>query len=202
VTTPLPPGRAHRGQLLLLGRLHPRDANPIELAYAVRHIASHPNLAADAWRRSREDQVLAELRASLGDWPRAYFGTAALAALAANLRLGECVRCRANMIARVRRLPPPGFDAATNFLLGEGCERCKRKTQPTRTRASGAHLASSSSAPPARPSLVRLRAWLQQEAMSDPILSNAVAKLLGRQSIPGDLGLPPVSNDPVHPEFR
>jgi hypothetical protein len=140
VTTTLPPGRALRGQLLLSGRLHPRDADPLELAYATRHILTHRNLAADAFRRSPVDVALAELRASLGDWPRAYFGTAALAALAVNTRPDECVRCRANMIARVRRLAPPGFDAATNFLLGEGCERCRRKpsAQATQVRPSAA----------------------------------------------------------------
>jgi hypothetical protein len=202
VTTPLPPGRIRRGQLLLTGRLHPRDVHPTELAYAVRHILLHPSLEADAFHRSREDVALAELRVTLGDWPRSFFGTAALAALAAGPRPGECVRCRANMLARVRRLPPPGFDAATNFLLGEGCDRCRRRTQPRTARPSGARLTSSVAASPGRPSLARLRAWVDREVMNDRLLRGAVQRLLGDQPIPGDLGLRPMSDDPVHPSMR
>jgi hypothetical protein len=181
VTTPLPEGRERRGQLLLSGRLHPRDAHPLELAYATQHILSHPNLAANGFRRSREDESLAELRHSLGDWPRAYFGTATLLALAATPRAGDCVRCRANMIARVRRLPPPGFDAATNFLLGPGCDRCKRKpqAQSTKIRPSAVVSTSSRAAAPGRPTPGRVRDWLVNTAAHDPLLSNAVRKLLG-----------------------
>ena len=204
MTTRLPPGIDRRGAYLLTGRIDVRDAHPLELAYATRHITSHSNLDADAFRRSREDQALAELRASLGDWPRAYFGTATLAALAASIGSEECVRCRANMIARVRRLPPPGFDAAANFLLGEGCDRCKPKTQSTRIRPSGAALTSGphGPAPLARSTPGRLRDWLVRTAAGDPLLTNAVRKLLGDQSLPGSIGLPPVSNDPVHPALR
>jgi hypothetical protein len=202
VTTTLPPARIKRGQLLLTGRLHPRDAHPLELAYAAHHILTHADTDADTWRRSREDAALAELRASLGDHPRILLGEAALRSLTAKLPETACRRCRALMLARVYKLRPPGFDAATTYLIGPGCDRCRPKTQPTRTRASGAHLASSSSAPPARPSLVALKSWLQRGAAPDPLLSNAVAKLLGDQPIPGSLGLPPVSDDPVHPSLR
>jgi len=200
----LPPGRARRGQLLLTGRLDPRDAHPLELAYAARHILMNASTDADTCRRSREDQALAELRASLGDHPRIMLGEAALRSLTAKLPATECRRCRALMLARVYRLRPPGFDAATVYLIGNGCDRCRPKTQPTRARPSGAHLASSASAPFGRPSLAGLRAWLQQEAAPDPLLSTAVRKMLGGQPLPDSLGpgAPPISGEPVHPSLR
>jgi hypothetical protein len=72
----LSPALRQRGQLLLSGRIRARDAEPLALAYAVRHIARHPNLEADAFRRSREDVALAEIRMGLGDWARIRFGEA------------------------------------------------------------------------------------------------------------------------------
>jgi hypothetical protein len=138
VTTPLPPGRERRGQLLLTGKLDPRDAHPLELAFATQHILTHPSLDADAFRRSHEEVALAEVRASLHDLPRRMFGLATLKAVHARLPETECRRCRALMLARVYRLRPPGFDAATNYLIGPGCDRCRPKTQPTGIRAGGA----------------------------------------------------------------
>jgi hypothetical protein len=206
VTGPtLPPARTRRGQLLLTGRLHPRDAHPLELAYAARHILTHAATDADAWRRPRGDAALAELRASLGDHPRILLGEAALRAVTAKLPATECRRCRALMLACVYKLRPPGFDAATVYLIGNGCDKCRPKTQPTGTRAGGASRLTStgaSSTPPARPSLVALKSWLQRAAQDDVLLSNAVRKLLGDQPLPGSLGLPPVSNHPVLREFR
>jgi hypothetical protein len=111
-----------RGQFLLSGRIRPADAEPFTLAYATHHILTHPNLAADAWRRGRPDQALAELRASLGVWPWRRFGEATLRALAVGRSEG-CRRCRATMLARVGKLPAPPRDAATEWLLGH-CERC------------------------------------------------------------------------------
>jgi hypothetical protein len=119
---PLPPGCVTRGQFLLSGRIKPRDAEPLTLAYATQHILTHPNLEADAFRRSREEQALAELRASLGTWPWHRFGEAALRAVVLT-RGGECRRCRGDMISRVGRLAAPPSDPATSWLLGE-CERC------------------------------------------------------------------------------
>jgi hypothetical protein len=118
----LPPGCVERGQYLLSGRIHPRDAEPLTLAYATKHILTNRSLEADAFRRSREDQALGELRVALGRWPWLRFGEATLRALVA-ARGEECRRCRATMIARVGRLPVPPRDSATAWLLG-GCARC------------------------------------------------------------------------------
>jgi hypothetical protein len=137
VTFRLPPGVERRGSYLLTGRIDVRDASPLELAYATQHILTHPNLDADAWRRSHLDQALAELRASLGDYPRALFSEATLRAVHARLPQTECRRCRALMLAKVYGLRAPGFDAATTYLIGPGCDRCHPKTQPTRTRPGG-----------------------------------------------------------------
>jgi hypothetical protein len=203
-TTTLPPGRIRRGQLLLTGKLDPRDAHPLELAYATAHILRHPNLDADAFRRSHEDAALAELRASLGELPRLLFGQATLKAVHARLPATECRRCRALMLAKVYKLRPPGFDAATNFLIGEGCDLCRSKSQPARLRAGGAPHTSGprGPAPFARPSVARLKLWIEQAAAPDPILSNAVRRLLGDQPLPGSTGLPPVSDAPVHSAYR
>jgi hypothetical protein len=134
----LPPGRVRRGQYLLTGKIPADSAHPLELAVATRHILTHPNLEADAWRRTREDQALAELRASLGAEPWVQFGIAALLAVATGIRFGgECLRCRANLLARVHRLSLPDTDEATNHLLGgEGCARC-RSTRSRTVRPAG-----------------------------------------------------------------
>jgi hypothetical protein len=179
-----------------LGRLHPRDADPTEIAYATKHILTHPPQDVGAGNTSREESALTELRVSLGDWPRALFGEAALRAVAASRAPTECARCRAYMIAVARRLPPPPRIPATAYLLG-GCDRCRPKT-----RGSDARLTSSAAASPPRPSLVRLRAWLQQGVADDPILNNAVRKLLGDQPLPDGPALPPLSDQPVHPSMR
>lgn len=128
VDTTLPPGLRHRGQLLLSGRIRPRDAEPLALAYATRHILTHISWEPDAFHRSREEVALAELRASLGVWPWSHFGDAALQALVAGggRPSGVCLRCRANMVARVYGLHRPGWDSATVYLLGNGCSVCRR----------------------------------------------------------------------------
>jgi hypothetical protein len=114
-----------------MGKIPAESAHPTELAWAVKHVATHPNLAADAWRRTREDQVLAELRASFGAAPWVQFGIAALSALAASGGGGGgCLRCRANAVARVRRLSAPDTDEATSYLIGEGCARCRSSPGP------------------------------------------------------------------------
>jgi hypothetical protein len=132
----LPPGRLRRGRYLLAGKIPADTCHPYEVAYATAHIIRHPSLEADAWRRTREDQALAELRASLGAAPWVHFGEAALRALVAAGGTGECVRCRANMIAKVRRLSPPGYDPETSWLVGPGCERC-RSVQTRTVRPDG-----------------------------------------------------------------
>jgi hypothetical protein len=184
VTTLLPPRREQRGQLLLTGKLNPADAHPTEIAYATRHILMNTSLDADAFRRSPVDRALAELRASLGDFPRHYFGEAALKAVHARLPETECRRCRALMLARVYKLRAPGFDAATNYLIGLGCDRCRPRAQPqsTRTRPGAAGATSRSrggSVPPGRSTPERLKDWLVNTAARDPILANAVRKVLG-----------------------
>jgi hypothetical protein len=126
----LPPGRRRRGEYLLMGKIPIESAHPLEIAYCVKHITQHPNLAADAWRRTREDQVLAELRASLGAVPWAHFGEATLRALVVTGG-SECPRCRANLIARVRRLSAPDFSPEMIYLLGPGCARCRRTGRAT-----------------------------------------------------------------------
>jgi hypothetical protein len=127
----LPPGRVRRGQHLLNGRIDPREAHPLELAWATKHILTHRDLSADAFRRSAEDRALAELHATFGNLPRLTFGSSALRAVVV-AGPGECARCRANLIARVRHLSPPYRNAATNYLLGgEGCARCR--PSPVRT---------------------------------------------------------------------
>ena len=153
MTTPtLPPGRVRRGQLLLNGRLDVRDAEPTEVAYATKHILTHATTDADAWRRSPVDAALAELRASLGDHPRHYFGEATLRAVHTRLPQTECRRCRALMLARVYKLREPGFDAATNYLIGEGCDLCRRRpqAQSDRTRSGGVRTSSNGPASPGR----------------------------------------------------
>jgi hypothetical protein len=207
VTYSLPPGRVRRGQLLLTGKLDPRDAHPTELAYATRHILTHPNLEADAFRRSPVDVALAELRASLGDQPRRMFGEATLRAVQARLPETACRRCRAHLLARVYKLQPPGFDAATVYLIGAGCDRCRPRSQPqpTKFRPSGAALTSGphGPAPPARTTVERLKAWIGRELVNDPVLTRTALRMLGDQPIDGGLTYPPsIGDQPVHSEFR
>jgi hypothetical protein len=144
VTFRLPLAYERRGALLLTGRLDVRDAHPLEVAYATRHILTNQSLDADTWRRSREDVALRELQASLGRHPFVFFGEAALKAVLPKLPATACRRCRANMLAKVYRLRPPGFDEATSYLLGE-CDRCKPKPRPTELRAGGAARSTSTS---------------------------------------------------------
>lgn len=220
MTTPLPPGRERRANLLLIGRLDVRDAHPLEVAAATRHVLTHQLLDADTWRmrRDTETRALAELRATLGSAPWVYCGEAALRALAAAGPAPGCVRCRANALARVHKLRPPGFDEATSYLLGPPCDRCKPKSQPVKTRPGGAasHLRSSGPAPsvrptrvvPAQPTREAIASWLTRRAAGDPILGSWVKRWLDRVAPLGsdpargvglgwERGLPDVSDTPV-----
>lgn len=92
-------------------------------------------------------------------------------------------RCQ-NMIARVRKLPPPTFDEATIYLLGPGCARC-RPTDGVRSRPAPVLLRAGGTA---RPDLDTLRAWVQALTSDLP---------------PDGIGpLPTIHDEPVHPSFR
>jgi hypothetical protein len=217
VNPTLPPARERRGQLILSGRLDPRDAHPLEIAFATRHILTHPNLDADAWRRSHEDQALAELRASLGNAPWVYFGLAALKAVHTRLPETACRRCRANMLAKVYKLRPPGFDEATSYLLGPPCDLCRPRSAETRV-GDAVRTSSAATVPapptrltPSRPTREKIADWLLHTAARDAGLSTAVRKLLGGQSwadpargigLDWHKGLPPISDQPVARGFK
>jgi hypothetical protein len=187
----LPPGRRRRGDYLLAGKIPVEQAHPLEVAYAVRHIASHPSLEADAWQRSREDQVLAELRATLGAAPWVQFGPAALAALAASGGgPGGCRRCRANLVARTRRLSLPDFDEATNWLIGPGCRNCRQTLglrPPAQVRPGGA----------ARPAGAKLRPLAALRADVRRLLAE-----VGNCDPPPLSTPPPLREGPILHSFR
>jgi hypothetical protein len=202
--------------MLLTGKLHPRNAAPVELAYATRHVLTHRNLDASVWHHSREEDALRELRASLGSWPEARFGRAALLAVAAAPR-GECRRCRAAMLSRAHGLVPPALDEATSYLLGPGCARCR-----SRVRAGGASpftVKKKEEASPARHSseswLSRLLArrglsWrqLRQEHRQDVGLygqrqaDDRLRRKLATAWVDGLPKLPPISDSSVHPGLK
>ena len=187
----LPPGRIRRGRYLLAGKIKPEDAHPTELAYATRHVLTHQSLEADAFRRTREAVALAELRQTLGPAPWSHFGSAALSALVVAGGTGECLRCRANLIARARGLSPPYRDEATNFLLGGeegGCVRCRPSGRSTPVRAS----ARGGTGRPARTTRRRPLALLRDD----------VNRLLTEVGDGDPLRLPSLYGEPVHPTLR
>jgi hypothetical protein len=199
----LPPGRLRRGQFLLNGKIDPQEAHPLELAYAARHILTHRDHDADAFHRSAEDRALAELHATLGNLPRLTFGSAALRAVVV-ARSGECARCRANLIARVRKLAPPGWDAATVYLIGNGCARCRPRTGPgSRHPAPRSRLGSArpSSAPvtASRPSLSALAAAVPPGS-SARVWSKLLA--VAFRDDPYMRPLPRIAAEPVHPSLQ
>jgi hypothetical protein len=199
----LPPGRLRRVHYLLVGRLDPRTAHPLELAAAAKHVLTHPNLEADAWRRSREDQGLADVRMTLGNWGVVQLGEATLRAVAIGAGSEECVRCRANLIARVRRLPLPGFDAATVYLLGRGCARCRQSARPDpRPADAGGH---TGTAPPTSTRLALSPQTIASMVAAVPPGAPAKVWRLLRERLaqdPDGLSLPTISDDSVHPGLR
>jgi hypothetical protein len=195
----LPPGRLRRGQYLLTGRIKPADAHPLELAYATAHVLTHLNLDVDTFHRPRDEVALAELRTSFGDWPRARFGEAVLRALVAT-GTDQCLRCRANAIATAYGLHRPGWDEATVYLIGRGCQRCRPRnaTSPRAATAGGGARPS----PPVRPTR-NLAAMV--EAVP-PGASARVYQLLLDLAFRDDPYLnrpaPSILDRPVHPALR
>lgn len=199
----LPPGRLRRARYLLAGRIHPRDAHPLEIAWVTRHVLTHPSLEADAWQRSREDQALAELRISFGDWPRAHLGEAVLRSLAAPTASDECLRCRANAIASARGLHRPGWSEAVVALIGPGCARCRRSAESSPRPAGVGD--PSGTARPVPSTRLRRSHYAAMMAAVPPDPPPGVWQLI-RESMSRNLGdgltLPSISDGPVHPDLR
>jgi hypothetical protein len=197
----LPEGRLHRARYLLTGRITPATAHPLELAEATRHILTHRDHDADTFHRDAADRALAELRISLGDWPRAYFGEAVLRSLVAGAPPGGCLRCRANLIARARGLHPPGWSEAVVQLIGPGCAVCRRGAGPgPRSVSADGHAGAARPVPSARlrPDAQAILAAVPPGAPAG--VWQRLRDIIARD--PEGLSLPDIGGDSVHPGMR